>query len=68
MEQNVAKKLKGALGADYNTLIVNFKAAAFATSERTMRAKWARVMEVNDCACQKHYALPQCCCAMEVMS
>ena len=51
LEQNIIKNLKGALGHDFDSLISNFKAAAFATSQRKMRAKWERVMQAGGVVC-----------------
>jgi hypothetical protein len=49
LQENITKNLKGALGPDFNSLMSNFKASAFATSQTAMRAKWERVMEASDC-------------------
>jgi MULE transposase domain len=48
LKQNITKNLHGALGPEnFETLMANFTAAAFALSERQMRAKWERVMEAS---------------------
>ena len=45
----MTKNLRGALGADFDSLIKNLKAAAFATSEREMRVNWEAVMKASVC-------------------
>jgi hypothetical protein len=51
MQQNIIKKLKGAMGADFAALLMHFKGAVFATSEASMRAKWDLVMQVRHVTC-----------------
>ena len=48
LSQNISKKLKRTMGADaFQELLQHFKAAVFATSEASMRAKWELVEQVG---------------------